>query len=115
MAISDNLDDHWNCWMAESYIGPKAVIFSPADEGTTGGTMSYSTVTYRRAVTRACDRVGIPRWTPNQLRHRAATRVRREYGLDAARGLHGHSSHSVTEVYAELDTEKAISVMNEVD
>jgi hypothetical protein len=32
------------------------------------------------------------RWHPNQLRHSAATRLRREFGLDVARAVLGHSS-----------------------
>lgn len=43
----------------------------------------YNTTSYRRAIQRACDRAGIPRWHPHQLRHNAATehRLRRvEHG-----------------------------------
>lgn len=43
------------------------------------------------------------RWHPNQLHHSAATRLRREFGLDVARAVLGHSSPVVTEAYAELD------------
>jgi integrase len=32
------------------------------------------------------------RWHPNQLRHSAATRLRREFGLDVAKAVPGHSS-----------------------
>jgi integrase len=56
----------------------------------------------------------IPHWHPNQLRHNAATRLRREFGLDAARAVLGHSSPAVTEVYAELDEAKAAEVMGRV-
>lgn len=45
----------------------------------------------------------IPRWTPHQLRHNTATRIRRELGLDAARATLGHHSPEVTAIYAELD------------
>lgn len=51
------------------------------------------------------------RWAPNRLRHTAATFIRKEFGLDAARAILGHSSPAVTEVYAELDREKATEVM----
>lgn len=51
------------------------------------------------------------RWHPHQLRHNAATELRREFGLDAARVILGHRSPAVTEVYAELDQAKAIDVM----
>jgi integrase len=56
----------------------------------------------------------IPLWHPNQLRHNAATRLRREFGLDVARAVLGHSSPAVTEVYAELDGAKAAEAMERV-
>jgi integrase len=56
----------------------------------------------------------IPRWGPNRLRHNAATRLRREFGLDVARAVLGHSSPVVTEVYAELDGAKAAAAMEQV-
>jgi integrase len=54
------------------------------------------------------------RWHPHRLRHSAATRLRKEYGLDVARAVLGHQSAEITEVYAEMDTTKAIQVMGEV-
>jgi integrase len=51
------------------------------------------------------------RWHPNQLRHSAATEIRREAGLDAARVVLGHRSPQITEVYAELDVSRAAEVM----
>jgi integrase len=56
----------------------------------------------------------IPAWHPNQLRHSAATRLRREFGLDVTRAVLGHSSPVVTEVYAELDGAKAAEAMERV-
>ncbi len=53
-------------------------------------------------------------WHPSQLRHNAATRLRKEFGLDTARAVLGHASTAVTEVYAELDSEKAAAAMNRV-
>jgi integrase len=53
----------------------------------------------------------IPKWHPHQLRHNAATRLRREFGLDVARPVLGHSSPVITEVYAELDQTKASEAM----
>ena len=38
---------------------------------------------------------------PNQIRHPYATRIRREYGLEAAQVLLGHSKADVTQLYAE--------------
>jgi integrase len=54
------------------------------------------------------------RWHPHQLRHSAATRFRREYGVDAAGVLLGHSSLAITGVYAEQDQTKAMRIMAKV-
>lgn len=54
------------------------------------------------------------RWSPNQLRHNAATFLRKEFGIEAARVVLGHSSPAVTEVYAELDQMKAADIMAQV-
>ncbi|MCG3132504.1 MAG: hypothetical protein FLDDKLPJ_03354 [Phycisphaerae bacterium] len=91
---------------------------------------AYDRRSYAWAIYRACDRAFPPpddlneeerrqwrrdhRWSPNQLRHNAATRLRRDFGLEAARVVLGHSSADVTEIYAELDFAKAASVMEQV-
>jgi hypothetical protein len=54
------------------------------------------------------------RWHPNRLRHNAGTRIRRDFGLDVARAVLGHSSPVVTAVYAELDMAKAADAMARV-
>jgi integrase len=74
----------------------------------------YDKDAYARAIRRARYKAGVPRWSPNQLRHNAATFLRKEFGIDAARVILGHSSPAVTEVYAELDRSKAIEIMNKV-
>jgi integrase len=57
----------------------------------------------------------IPTWSPNQLRKNAATRLRREFDLDVARAVLGHSSPVVTaEHYAELDGAKAADAMERI-
>jgi integrase len=75
---------------------------------------AYQTLSYCRAVKYGCELAGVPNWHPNQLRHNAVTSLRREFGLDTARVILGHSSPAVTEVYAEVDREKALSVMERV-
>ena len=90
----------------------------------------YTTSSYEHSIHRGTDKAFPPpegldekqikawrkryRWTPNQLRHTAATFLRKEFGLDAARVILGHSSPTVTEVYAELDYEKAAEIMAQV-
>jgi integrase len=51
------------------------------------------------------------RWHPHQLRHNAATEIRREHGLDMARIILGQRSLEVAEIYAEADKAKAMRVM----
>jgi integrase len=53
-------------------------------------------------------------WHPNQLRHNAGTRIRKEFGLDVARIILGHTSPVVTEVYAEVDQERALAVVGKI-
>ena len=74
----------------------------------------YTTDSYRQSIVSACGDASVPSWHPNQLRHNAATRLRKEFGLDTARAVLGHSSPVVTEHYAELDGEKASIAMERV-
>lgn len=70
----------------------------------------YRVDTYRRAIARACDEAGVPRFAPNRLPHSAATRLRARFGLEALRTVLGHSDASVSAVYAERDFEAAARV-----
>jgi integrase len=74
----------------------------------------YSTSAYACAIAKACIKAGVPHWHPNQLRHTKGTEIRKVAGLDAARAILGHRSPAVTEIYAELDQEKANEVMAEM-
>ena len=95
----------------------------------------YTTNTYARAIANACDKAFPPskelqgkdltkkqkaklhawrkahRFSPNQLRHNAATDIRKEFGIEAARTVLGHSSAVVTEIYAAMDLNRAAEVM----
>jgi integrase len=53
-------------------------------------------------------------WHPHQLRHNAATFLRKEFGLETARIILGHRSAAITEVYAELDQQKAMEAVVKV-
>jgi integrase len=101
----------------------------------------YTVASYRRAINRACESAfGMPEalrspqpeesqeqkaarlkaanlwrekhcWSPNQLRHSAATEIRKRFGLEAAQVTLGHAAADVTQVYAERDMQKAAEVM----
>ena len=55
---------------------------------------------YCRAITRACEKAGIERWTPHWLRHTFCTRIREQYGIEAAQALAGHSTSEMTDHYS---------------
>jgi integrase len=85
----------------------------------------YTKDSYNRAIVRGCmqadrqahaiglttEKIIVPVWHPNQLRHALATSVRRLYGVEAAQVVLGHSHADVTQVYAERDLSKAEAVM----
>jgi integrase len=71
----------------------------------------YTVQTYRAAIYRACEAAGVPMWSPNRLRHNAATRLRREFGLDTAQVVLGHASPDTTLIYAEADRQRAAEAM----
>ncbi len=100
------------------------------DAPKTGPGNRYTTNTYRRAIHRAvalankkraeeAEKAGIevellPKWSPNRLRHTAATEIRRQFGLEAAQVTLGHASADVTEIYAEKDLALAAEVARKI-
>ena len=73
----------------------------------------YIVASYRRAIARACEKAGVPVWSPNQLRHTRATEIRKAYGLEHAGAVLGHSKVETTQVYAERDLSLASRVAAE--
>lgn len=65
---------------------------------------------YAHAVARACKAAGVPPWSPNQLRHAHATRVREALGLEAAQVALGHARADVTQIYAETQASRAAEI-----
>jgi integrase len=74
----------------------------------------YTKNSYAQAIERACEKAGVPPWHPHQLRHSAATELRRRYGLEVARAVLGQKSGAVTEIYAEVDAATVERIMGEV-
>jgi integrase len=71
---------------------------------------AYTTSSYRRAIAYACKCARIDPWGPNRLRHTAATEIRKQFGLEAAASILGHSEIATTQIYAETDRNRAIEV-----
>lgn len=102
--------------------------------------LKYDTDSYRRAIHRACDAAfphpllaAVPereltlpqrgelqswrsehRWSPNQLRHTAATQIRSQFGLEAAQIVLGHAAADITQIYAERDMSKGVEVARRI-
>lgn len=54
-------------------------------------------------------------WSPNRLRHNAATRFRAMFGIDVAQTILGHQVGSkITEIYADQHLDNARRIMGEV-
>jgi integrase len=73
----------------------------------------YSSDSYRRAITCACYRAGVPHWHPHQLRHSCATRLRKAFNLDTSSAVLGHATLSMTQRYAERSGEIAARAMEQ--
>ncbi len=88
----------------------------------------YDKNSYRRAIARAVHKANkrirenavregiedpefLESWHPNQLRHTAGTDIRRQFGIEGAQLILGHSRADVTQVYAERDTSRAIEII----
>ncbi|MSR48349.1 MAG: site-specific integrase [Planctomycetes bacterium] len=68
----------------------------------------YTVAAYRRAIERACKRAKVESWAPARLRHNAAERIRREFGVEVARCVLGHSDIRTTQLYSSMDEAKAL-------
>jgi len=71
---------------------------------------SFSTGSYGRAIAYACKKAELPLWSPNQLRHAVATRLRDTEGIESASLILGHKHLPTTEIYAEASTKKALEI-----
>jgi integrase len=74
----------------------------------------YNRRSYLVAIARACQKAGVPAWSPLQLRHTAATAIRAKYGVEAAKAILGHTKVETTQIYAERDLGKAREIMAEI-
>lgn len=68
----------------------------------------FDHTSYRGAIQRAAKNANVEIWHPYQLRHLTATMIRDALGLEHAQAALGHSSISMTELYAKLALSKAI-------
>jgi integrase len=74
----------------------------------------YKSDSYGRAIARACDRAGITRWHPHQIRHAVATDVYDRFGPVAAQSLLDHKSPVTTTIYAKVSKDQARKATDEI-
>ena len=67
-----------------------------------------------RAITRACEKAGIERWVPHQMRHTNANNVREEFGLEHTQAVLGHAHADMTQHYAKVSSKKAAEVARKI-
>ncbi|NDC55679.1 MAG: site-specific integrase [Alphaproteobacteria bacterium] len=121
----------------ERYAGRNGVLFSPRESleqlhrsfgwptrNNPRIGQTWATTSYGQAIENGIKRANglraeqgkpfIPHWTPNQLRHAAATITSDRYDREHASALLGHSSIRTTEIYAEQAILKAARVVAEM-
>ena len=94
-----------------SPMTPSQAARKPKDKPIRAAGECYHRQSYTKAIARACALAEVPLWSPNRLRHNAATELRKEFGLEAARTVLGHSESDTTQCYAEFDFDTARRVI----
>lgn len=69
---------------------------------------------YSRAVLRACDKAGIERWCPHQMRNTNSEIVRQEFDLEHVGATLGHAQLDMSAHYAGIARGKAIAVAERI-
>jgi integrase len=82
---------------------PKQTAGDKYDSTNYRSAVRYATTAARKVIRKAGDDPDkvLPYWTPYQLRHTAATKVRKEMGYECAGATLGHTNMSATAIYAE--------------
>ena len=96
--------------MRKSKVQPSQVNRAQAHPQMTPGER-YRKSSYINAIRRACNRAGLEEWSPNRLRHSAATQLEDRAGLNSARVVLGHSDVRTTRLYAERSFREAEKTM----
>ncbi len=70
----------------------------------------YDSRAYYHAVRRACDRAGVARWYPYQLRHLSAAEIKAAFDVDAVMAQLGHHTRTMGEHYGGRSFKKAAEI-----
>lgn len=82
----------------------------PASEPKRRPGLKYTRQTYYQAVVRACDKAGVERWFPYQLRHLAASEIKALFDVDGVMATLGHHARSMGERYGGRSFKKAAEI-----
>jgi integrase len=74
----------------------------------------YTAASYRRSIQVACQKAGVARWHPHQLRHARGTEIRKLFGLEGSRVVLGHEDVRATQLYAQEDRDKGVEIMRRI-
>jgi integrase len=91
------------------HLGPRCqAILAPyfLKAGGSGPVFRFTWSGLHTAIRNACFKAGIKPWAPNQLRHSAASAIRKQFGLEAAQVILGHKHANTTEIYAEMNADR---------
>jgi len=101
---------------------PDEVIFSPRRvdprqakrKGRRLPGKTYSRCGFGQIIRRACERAGVSPWSPNLLRHAAATRLRESHGIESAQIALGHARPDTTLIYSSTARARALVAIKDV-
>lgn len=75
----------------------------------------WSSSGYQHAILKACRKIGVPEWTPLQLRHNFLSTLDEAAGIQIASHAVGHSSLSTTEIYVEKNLQAVAFALLQLD
>lgn len=78
---------------------PDGYVFNPLKDGLRAKEPRYFAHTLFRRLEDLCVKAGVEHWFTYQLRHSAATRIKKRVDVAAAKAMLGHSSASMTQRY----------------
>jgi integrase len=113
------LADHKNAHRGKTrklHFGPKAQLilsrYLKADPD--ARLFATSRNSFYQSLVEACERAGVPRFSPHWLRHSATTAVRDGFGIEHAQAMAGHARPDMTAKYSTKMDRLAAEVASKI-
>lgn len=74
----------------------------------------YDSRSYAHAIRHACVKAGVEPWSPHALRRAVATRVRAQFGIEAARVALAHATVEMATLYGHRDLRVAAEIASKI-